>query len=337
MQNYKILCAGVMGLFLSNAYASAIISNEYTIPYASGQTLHLKEKKLATAKSEKVIVLVNPLSIPALSAFDVPGYSLMDALAAKGYDVWGVDFTGEGSSSYPVSMNKSPAPNGVYPLEAKDAVKELNYSIDYIAKKTGKKSVDLLGWSWGSVVAAMYSIQYPKQVDHLVLYGSMYSSKLAESIQPIFIKPFESPVGVFSQNLPAYQNIPWKVINTHWNMMLESNPTIASESAINAVGKTYVNADPKPVIPDSLRRPMGPMKDLFAIWNARPIYDISKLTTPTLVIYGDQDLFADHELYSKLSNAKVKQEIVLKEATHWLIYEKTRAEFVNDVTDFLNK
>ena len=81
----------------------------------------------------------------------------------------------------------------------------------------------------------------------MVLYGSMYSSKLAESIQPIFIKPFESPIGVFSQNLPAYQNIPWKVINTHWNMMLESNPTIASESAINAVGKIYVNADPKPL------------------------------------------------------------------------------------------
>ena len=337
MQSYKLLCAGIVGVLFSNAYASTIISNEYTIPYTSGQTLHLKEKRLSTTQSGKVIVLINPLSIPALSAFDVPGYSLMDALAAKGYDVWGIDFTGEGSASYPVSMSKFPAPSGVYPLEAKDAVKELKDGVDYIAKKTGKKSVDLLGWSWGSVVAAMYSIQHPKQVNHLVLYGSMYSSKLAESIQPIFIKPFESLVGVFSQSLPAYQNIPWKVINTHWNMMLESNPTIASESAIDAVGKVYVSADPKPVIANSLRRPMGPMKDLFAIWNSQPIYDISKLTTPTLVIYGDQDLFADHELYSKLTNVKTKQEIVLNEATHWLIYEKTRAEFVDDVAEFLNK
>lgn len=337
MRSYKLLCAGIASILLSNAYAATIVSNEYTVPYSGGQTLHLKEKRLSTTLSGKVIVLINPLSIPALSAFDVPGYSLMDALAAKGYDVWGIDFTGEGSASYPPSMSISPAPQGVYPLEAKDAVKELKDGVDYIAKKTGKKSVNLLGWSWGSVVAAMYSIQYPKQVNHLVLYGSMYSSELAESIQPIFIKPFESPIGVFSQNLPAYQNIPWKVINTHWNMMLESNPTIASESAINAVGKVYVNADPKPVMPTSLRRPMGPMKDLFAIWNAQPIYDINKLTAPTLVIYGDQDLFADHELYSKLANVKTKQEIVLKEATHWLIYEKTRAEFVDDVAEFLNK
>lgn len=337
MRSYKLLCAGIASILLSNAYAATIVSNEYTVPYSGGQTLHLKEKRLSTTLSGKVIVLINPLSIPALSAFDVPGYSVMDALAAKGYDVWGIDFTGEGSASYPPSMSISPAPQGVYPLEAKDAVKELKDGVDYIVKKTGKKSVDLLGWSWGSVVAAMYSIQYPKQVNHLVLYGSMYSSELAESIQPIFIKPFESPIGVFSRNLPAYQNIPWKVINTHWSMMLESNPTIASESAINAVGKVYANADPKPVMPTSLRRPMGPMKDLFAIWNAQPIYDINKLTTPTLVIYGDQDLFADHELYSKLANVKTKQEIVLKEATHWLIYEKTRAEFVDDVAEFLNK
>ncbi|RTL10814.1 MAG: alpha/beta hydrolase [Neisseriaceae bacterium] len=337
MRSYKLLCVGIASILLSNVYAATIVSNEYNVPYSGGQTLHLKEKRLSTILSGKVIVLINPLSIPALSAFDVPGYSLMDALAAKGYDVWGIDFTGEGSASYPPSMSISPAPQGVYPLEAKDAVKELKDGVDYIVKKTGKKSVDLLGWSWGSVVAAMYSIQHPKQVNHLVLYGSMYSSKLAESIQPIFIKPFESPIGVFSQNLPAYQNIPWKVINTHWNMMLESNPTIASESAINAVGKIYVNADPKPVMPTSLRRPMGPMKDLFAIWNAQPIYDINKLTTPTLVIYGDQDLFADHELYSKLANVKTKQEIVLKEATHWLIYEKARAEFVDDVAEFLNK
>ena len=37
------------------------------------------------------------------------------------------------------------------------------------------------------------------------------------------------------------------------------------------------------------------------------------------------------------TRVKTKQEIVLNEATHWLIYEKTRAEFVDDVAEFLNK
>ncbi len=209
--------------------------------------------------------------------------------------------------------------------------------ITYLKQQvTGKSNVAILGWSWGSVVGAMYAIQNPHQVNHLILYGSMYSAHLQESIQPIFIKPFAGNNNEFSESLPAYQNIPWKVIETHWNMMINGNKSIAEESAIAQVAKVYIEADPKPVVTNSLRRPIGPMKDLYSIWNGKPIYDISKLTTPTLVIYGDQDLFADHDLYSKLTNVKIKQEIELKEATHWLIYEKTRHQFVDDVVNFLN-
>ena len=336
MQNFKKIISIVSCAFVFNTYADSVISHEYYVPY-NGQKIHLKEKKLSSPKATKVIVLVNPLSIPALSAFDVPNYSLMDALAKRGYDVWGIDFVGEGVSSYPKIMESSPAPVGIYPLQATEAVKELQHGISYISKTTTKKNVSILGWSWGSVVGAMYSIQYPKQVSHLVLYGSMYSSKLQESIQPIFIKPFAGNDKEFSESLPAYQNIPWKVIHTHWNMMINGDKSIVEESTVEQVAKVYTAADPKPVMANSLRRPTGPMKDLYSIWNGTPIYDISKLTTPTLVIYGDQDLFADHELYGKLTSVKLKQEIELKEATHWLIYEKTRDQFVNDVVNFLNE
>ena len=335
MQNFKKVSLTLASAFVINAYADSIISHEYYVPY-NGQKIHLKEKKLSSVKSAKVIVLVNPLSIPALSAFDVPNYSLMDALAKRGYDVWGIDFVGEGTSSYPKTMELSPAPIGTYPLQATEAVKELHHGISYISKTTGKKSVSILGWSWGSAVGAMYAIQNPKQVSHLVLYGSMYSSTLQKSIQPIFIKPFAGNDNGFSESLPAYQNIPWKVINTHWNMMINGDKSIVEESAVEQVAKVYTEADPKPVMVNSLRRPMGPMKDLYSIWSGKPIYDISKLRTPTLVIYGDQDFFADHELYSKLINVKSKREIELKEATHWLIYEKTREQFVDDVVNFLN-
>jgi pimeloyl-ACP methyl ester carboxylesterase len=337
MQIYKWWIA-ILGITLiSTTYASKIISQEHYLIYNDGQKIHLREKKLSSTKSGKVIVLVNPLSIPTLTAFDVPSYSLMNALANQGYDVWGIDFIGEGRSSYPAVMTRNPPPLGTYPLQAKDAVSQLRAGIEYISKKTGKKSLSLLGWSWGSVVAAMYSIQHPKQINHLVLYGSMYSSPLSKSAQKLFTKPYESPVGVFNRNLPAYQNIPWRIIQTHWKMMLNGNSTIVEPTAFNQVGKTYCQADPKPGVKNSLRRPMGPMKDLFMIWNGKPIYEISQLTTPTLVIYGDQDLFADHALYTKLTNVKVKQEIVLKEATHWLIYEKTRTKFVNDIISFLAK
>ena len=34
---------------------------------------------------------------------------------------------------------------------------------------------------------------------------------------------------------PAYQNIPWNIIKTHWQMMTEGNAGIAQEDAFNAV------------------------------------------------------------------------------------------------------
>ncbi len=57
MQNFKIIFLILISIFVSNVYADKIISNEYYIPYA-GQKIHLKEKKLSSSKSGKVIVMV---------------------------------------------------------------------------------------------------------------------------------------------------------------------------------------------------------------------------------------------------------------------------------------
>lgn len=340
MSFYKYLFFVAIGLvsYINIATASTNdICRDYYINYIDGLKIHLKEKVISSSNRSQhnVLILLNPLSIPALDAFDVPGYSVMDKFAKQGYDVWGVDFLGQGSSSYPTAMEESPAPTKIVPLQAKDALLQLNSAINYITKKTGNNSVSLLGWSWGSVVAAMYSIEHPRQVDHLVLYGAMYSFTLPKKYQYLFIHPYQASDGKFNTDLPAYQNIPWKMIEHHWKMMLNGNQTIVSESAFSSVEDIYSKVDPRPFIPGTLRRPIGPMKDLFSIWNNQPIYNINKLTVPTLVIYGNQDVFADHGLYSKLTNVKFKQHIVLKPATHWLIYERTREQFISQVSKFL--
>lgn len=333
MRNYKCYLVLILSQF-TNAHAKNISTNEYYVPH-QGQQLHLKQKKSVTGPAAKVVVLVNPLSIPTLKAFDVPGYSLMDALAAQGFDVWGLDFTGQGTSSYPAVMQKTPSPTGIFPLDAQQAVTELDTAIRFISQQTGKQSVSIIGWSWGAVVGAMYSIAHPKRVDHLVLYGAMYASRLSKSMEPLFIKPYASATNTFNQALPAYHNIPWRFIDSHWKMMIKGNTSIVDQQAVEAVRKVYLSADPNPVTSGSLRRPLGPMKDLYSIWTGKPVYPIEQLTTPTLVIYGTQDTFADPKLYAQLKAVKRKKEIKLRRATHWLIYEKSRTEFVDSVVSFL--
>ncbi len=317
-------------------WANPIQRLNYDIPFAHGQ-IHVEEKKLAQTHPQEVIILLAPLSIPSLLAFDVERYSLMDVLANAGFDVWAIDFSGEGHSSYPEVMQISPAPKGIFPLRATEAAQQLDVIIQFIRKNTGIHSVSLLGWSWGSVVAALYSSQHPQTIHTLILYGSMYSASLPGPIQNMMLAPFQTSPGTFNNQLPAYQNIPWQEIRKHWVSMMQDHTDIASPDAIRAVEQAYLQSDPHPFIPGTLRRPMGPMQDLFSIWHQRPIYPIASIQTPTLVIYGDLDLFADHHLYDQLSGVLIKKKIVIPQATHWLIYEKNRAIFYTDVISFLKE
>ncbi len=336
MNTYKLFLITIVFCMASSIVAAKVHSHDYFLNTQNDLKIYLKEKTLTNNKNAKVIILVNSLSIPSVAAFDVPQFSLMDKLAENGFDVWGIDFVAQGKASFPPSMQKNPPPTGIFPLRATEALPQLAHAIDFITQKTGKTKVTLLGWSWGSIVAAMYAIKYPTQVDHLILYGAMYADSLPQSAQAIFLQPYATKNGQFNEHLPAYQNIPWKIIQSHWQMMTNGNATIASQAAFNAVGNTYRSIDKHPIEKGTLRRPMGPMKDLFLTWHHQVPYPIKQITTPTLVIYGEQDIFADKTLFSQLTHVKHKKEVHVKEATHWLIYEKNRSEFYNAVTNFIN-
>ncbi len=327
----------IIGLFYwPLLWANSIQRLNYDIPFGRGQ-IHVEEKKLKQTHPREVVILLAPLSIPTLLAFDVEHYSLMDVLAKQGFDVWAIDFIGEGHSSYPEVMQISPAPKGIFPLRATDAEQQLDVVIQFIKKNTGIRSISLLGWSWGSVVAALYTSQHPQAIQTLILYASMYNALLPNSIQNMMLDPFQTSQGTFNNQLPAYQNIPWAEIQERWISMTQGHTDIATPDALQAVEHAYLQSDPRPFIPGTLRRPMGPMQDLFSIWHQQPIYPIANITTPTLVIYGDLDLFADHHLYDQLSGARIKKQIVIPQATHWLIYEKNRTVFYNSVISFLKE
>ncbi len=340
--------AGIMGIYKGFFFIICLLlckisfavhdvqTETYDIPFQQGLNIHLKEKKLAQTHG-KVILLINPLSIPSLEAFDVKGYSLMNELAQQGFDVWGIDFIGQGKSSFPPEMQKDPAPTGLLPLQAHDAVPQLAAAIEFIRNKTKAQTIALLGWSWGSIVAAMYAAENPTAVDHLVLHGAMHAFPMTAALQKQFLQPYRASDQSFNKKLPAYQNVPWKMIESHWKRMTMGNDTIISQAALNAVGDAYQKIDPNPKVKHTLRRPMGPMKDLFLIWNNQPIYPIDRITSPTLVIYGDQDIFIDKALYSKLTHANIKKEVVLKEATHWVMYEKARTQFIHEILQFLDQ
>ncbi|HHY67566.1 MAG TPA: alpha/beta hydrolase, partial [Alicyclobacillus sp.] len=184
---------------------------------------------------------------------------------------------------------------------------------------------------YGGVAAGAYAAQHPENVHRVVLYGAMHGFQLPGMTQPMEEKP-----GVLKKDIPAYQLATFAMTMQHWNMMMNGRPLVSAD-AVEGAKKIFMESDPtaEDRNPPSVRRPMGPMVDLYAIWSNRPIFDAGKIQCPTLVVRGDSDFFADPTLVGKLTSAKEKKEVVIPEATHWAIYEKNRGVLLEETLKFL--
>jgi pimeloyl-ACP methyl ester carboxylesterase len=178
----------------------------------------------------------------------------------------------------------------------------------------------LIGWSYGSTVAGKYAAENPDNVHKLILLGAMHAFPL-----PVMTKQFENKdkPGAINPALPAYQVITPDAALHHWHMMAQGRDLFTPDT-FAAVRDMLAASDPTTSerTPPAIRRPMGPLVDLFDIWNNRPLYDATKIKAPTLVIYGRLDIFAEVGLATKLTGSKAASEIAIPEATHWFSTRK---------------
>jgi len=138
-------------------------------------TLFVWEKRRAdldakrVSETGKVVVLAHGAGTPGHVFFDlqVPGvtgptHSLMDYLAARGYDVFTLDYQNYGRSQGH-SCGRC--------VTTQVATNDINAVVDYVLAQRGVKQVYLLGWSWGATTTSLFSIQHPDKVRRLVLYA----------------------------------------------------------------------------------------------------------------------------------------------------------------------
>lgn len=311
---------------------------EISIPSEeAGGKLYLRHKKMVTKQTvtpKEVVLFLEPFSVPTAKAFDVNGYSWMDDFSKKGYDTWAMDFRGFGQSVRPKEMDSPPNQNKPV-VTHQEALKDLETTIDFIKKKQNVDKIHIVGWSWGGVVAGEYATKHPENIDKLVLYGFMHGFTLPTMTEPFQSK--ENP-GKFNPKAPAYQIVDFDKGMHHWHMMLNGK-NLVSNDVMEKVRSVFNESDPtsKNRANQAIRRPMGPLQDLFSIWSNQPLYDLSKITSPVLVIYGDSDFFAEKNVLNKLSGSTLKKEVVIPEATHWVLYEKNRNKLLEETDQFLKQ
>ena len=147
-----------------------------------GLRIHLWQKCLpgqenAAAQAGKVALLIHGSTWSGRPNFDlqVRDYSLMDFLARNGYDAWAIDIHGYGKSD---KTDKDWS-------DTASAALDLDSALDYICGLRKISKVDVLGWSWGNMIAGLYVADRPDRIAKLILYGNVWKGRPGWKRMPV--------------------------------------------------------------------------------------------------------------------------------------------------------
>lgn len=293
---------------------------------------------------DNIVIFVHGATGPSTCDFDLDfkDYSWAEWMAGKGYAVYMFDKRNYGYSSREKAMDE-PAANSRPLSRSYLVIRDLEAVVDYVKKKHKVPKVTLIGWSWGAMTSGYYTSLHSEDIKRLVLYAPAYSFALhtnlgAGSGSQNKRKPYE-----FNYALGAYRTASTAQNTARW----DGEIPVADKSQYRdpelpaAFWEACMATDPTSSSrnPPSLRAPNGVLEDTFMQETGRALWNASSIYVPTLVIAGEFDTWSypeDREgLMRDLTNAPSKKSVLIKDATHFVLFEKQRMEFFAQILNFL--
>jgi pimeloyl-ACP methyl ester carboxylesterase len=230
-------------------------------------------------------------------------YSFMRKLACKGFDAYSVDVRGFGGSTIPDP-----------PVDRlREVMADVEAAVGFARERSRVPRVDLVGWSWGSEVAAMYAGLHPERVRRLVMFAPVYDRRWPERHKtengwyPVKRETF------FQYHDPAKED--------------------------RAVLEEFVQELFRFAKGEELMLPNGPYLDLYG--EEAPIWEAAKIEAPTLVVRGDLDRASldahAQKLFAALANAKARRYVVIGGADHFAFRTYKYRELQSVIFGFLEE
>jgi len=203
--------------------------------------------------------------------------------------------------------------------------------IELLRKELGFEKVNLLGHSWGGLIAMKYAIKYAGNLEHLVLSSSMAPSaedwqaetlEIGKRVTPEETKQRQALLA--SGDLQAED--PRQAVE---QLLLQSfAPQMYNRDNLDSL-KLYVPIDfmKRSQIYGLLRPDMSSF-DLYP--------DMEKITCPTLMIYGETE--PANTIYTDKIEGRVKSSelVIIKKAGHFPFIEQRKA-YSEAVLGFLSR
>jgi alpha-beta hydrolase superfamily lysophospholipase len=297
----------------AGAADAAVWSNEYWAHKGTVKLAMYRKRVGAPAAGAvlPVLFLVHGSSMAGRSTFDLTvaersDYSMMDAFARRGFDVWTMDHEGYGRSDR--TSGNSDIASGVADLRA---------AMDVVRRETGRASAHFFGESSGGIRAAAFAVAERAAVERLGLSAFTWtgagSPTLANRAKDV---EFYRTHNVRPATRELYRSI-----------FTRDKPGTADP----AVGDALADAEAK--YGDSV--PTGTYLDMVT---KLPLVDPAQLRVPVLMARGEYDGISTQDdligFFTRLANSD-KQFVVVPGAAHSLVLGYNRERFWYALAAFL--
>jgi pimeloyl-ACP methyl ester carboxylesterase len=325
--------------------ALPLVTEEFMVDSGDpGIQLYVRNKHpadMTQVSTEHILLYVHGSTQPSESTFDLvlDGISWMEYIAARGWDVYLMDARGYGGSTRSPEFARPDAIKA--PIVSTDTkVRDAEAVINFILKRRGAAAINLLGWSFGTIVIATYAADHPDKVKSLVLFGPVWCAasckfepRSAESASdaerpkmgPIAQSPMADARGRLQLGVPFGRReelLPPDWFALWWDAALKTDPVGAKMTQ------------------PAVRAPGGAEQHFVDYWSkGQAYYDPKKITAPTLIVIGEMDMVTPRSgaraLHASLENSVGRWLVELNDGSHVMMLERNRMSLFQAVQQFL--
>ncbi len=317
---------------------SKLVTEEFKVPSDSGIEIFVRNKHPSTMTNfdaTKTVLFIHGAAGPSEVSFDLSlgGFSWMDFIADHGYDVYLMDVRGYGRSTRPPQMSLPPTESAPV-ATTEQAVRDLAAVVEFIKHRRSINKLNVVGWSWGTLVAQWYAANDANNVNKLVLYA------------PLWFRPTPPRASPTAGQFGAYSYITGEQLRAELftGVPEDKRANLIPDGWVDAWISALLDTDPEgwQQSPPAFRAPNGAMFDITRYQSGATVpFDVKDIRVPVLLINAEWDALTPssmaQSLFVRLVNSPLKRYVELGEGTHIVDREKNRMMLLREVQCFLDE